>query len=128
MTHETARDTEGEAPGAEGASNAERQSDFWACEPDIIDALSGANQQLDAAARWMTLGGNPVQPEDLAAQLHRLSGTLWHALFAVHPWPWAYGDLEIEGKMKRAAALASEMEQVLGELAQKPVRDSAGPS
>ncbi|GHD49029.1 hypothetical protein [Streptomyces mirabilis] len=128
MTHETARDTEGEAPGAEGASNAERQSDFWAREPDIIGALSGANQQLDAAARWMTLGGNPVQPEDLAAQLHRLSGTLWHALFAVHPWPWAYGDLEIEGKMKRAAALASEMEQVLGELAQKPVRDSAGPS
>ena len=47
----------------EGASNAERQLDFWACEPDIIGALSGANQQLDAAARWMTLGGNPVQPE-----------------------------------------------------------------
>jgi hypothetical protein len=43
----------------------------------------------------------------------------------VDPWPWAYGDLEIEGKTKRVAALARELEHVLGELVEKPTRGQA---
>ncbi|MFD8260210.1 hypothetical protein ACFV19_15025 [Streptomyces griseoluteus] len=113
MTHDTARNA------------GEPRSDSWTREPDIIGALTDANKELDAAASWLTVGGNPVQPDELAARLHALSSTFELALFAVHPWPWAYGDLEIERKTKRAAALAHELEQVLGELVEKPNRGPA---
>ncbi len=102
------------------SSEAEGRAELWTREPDIIRALTSANEELNAAATWLMVGGNPVQPDELATRLHELSGTFWNALFAVHPWPWAFGDLEIEGKMKRAAALARELEQVIGELAKKP--------
>ncbi|MDH3033991.1 MULTISPECIES: hypothetical protein [unclassified Streptomyces] len=108
------------------SSAEEPEPDFWTREPDIIGALRSANRELDAAAKWMTLGGNPVQADDLAARLHDLSRSFWRALFAVHPWPTAFGDLEIEGKMERAAKLANELEKVLGELAKKPTRGPAG--
>ncbi|MFE5893212.1 hypothetical protein ACFQ6E_30310 [Streptomyces sp. NPDC056462] len=107
------------------SSEAESRPDFWTLKPDIIGALSGANEQLHAAATWLTVGGNPVQPNELASRLHELSSTLWSALFGVYPWPWAYGDLKIEGKMQRATELARELEQVLGELADKPTRGPA---
>jgi hypothetical protein len=127
VTDETVCGTWDQAPRSEdkAPSDAGGQPDFWTREPDIIGALSSAHKELDAAAKWLTIGGNPVQPEELAARLHDLSSTFELALFAVHPWPWAYGNLEVEGKMKRAAALARELEQVLGELVEKPTRGPA---
>lgn len=101
-------------------SNPEADGDSTEPMPDTIGSLARAHEHLKTAAGNLVLGGNPVDPGELATHLRDLAESLSLALFAVHPWPWAGGDTEIEDVSKRAARLASELKDVLEELKEKP--------
>ncbi|MEU0726194.1 hypothetical protein [Streptomyces sp. NPDC006140] len=122
MAEETARDVEDKAPrpGGEMSFEAESEPDFGPLNPDTIGALARAQEHLHTAAGYLMLGGNPVEPGELAAHLRDLAETFSLALSAAHPWPWAGSDTQIEETSRRAARLASELKDVLEELTQKP--------
>jgi hypothetical protein len=88
-------------------------------EPDIIGSLDRAHEHLETAAKWMVLGGNPVEPEELAARLRSLGDAFSLALDAVYPWPWAGWHTELEDDSRRASKLAGDLRCVLAEMAKK---------